>query len=100
VPCGKVNKDVLAGFVALALVGLVLGLRFRFPAVLAGSCLLACSIAIFASFSGWSIGKTVGWLAGLLFTLQIGYGLGLWLSTGLAKLIARCNRDNRLDPGR
>jgi hypothetical protein len=77
-----------------------LGLRFRTPALLAASFLLACGNLLFGSFSGWPFGATAGQLAGLLVTLQICYGLGVWLSTRLVSLFGRYGRHSPLDRGK
>jgi uncharacterized membrane protein YedE/YeeE len=77
---GKVDKDVLVGFGAVAATGLLLGLRFRFPALLAASYLLACAAGVIGVLSGWPFVTTFGRLAALLVTLQICFVLGLWLN--------------------
>ena len=81
-PSRKVDKDVLVGFAAVAATGLLLGLRFSFPAVLAASYLLACA--------AWVIGAlSVTTIVALLVTLQVCYVLGLWMSGAVTRLIGR-----------
>jgi hypothetical protein len=71
---------VLVGFAAVAATGLLLGLRFSFPAVLTASYLFACAAGVIGALSGWSFVTIFGRLAALLVTLQICFVLGLWLS--------------------
>jgi hypothetical protein len=77
-----VNKDVLVGFAAVAATGLLLGLRFSFPALLAASYLLACGAGVIGTLS-------VTTIAALLVTLQVCYLLGLCMSGAVTRLIGR-----------
>ena len=69
---------------ATSLAGLILGLRFRWPALFAASVLLAICGALLGPFSGWAFAEVVKILAVTIIALQFGYGGGValaWLVT-------------------
>ncbi len=59
--------------------GLVLGLRYRVPAVLVASAAYTLASITVAPFAGWSLWATLAVVFGGAFALQCGYLVGLGL---------------------
>lgn len=65
--------------------GLLLGLRYRVPAVLAASAAFALLSIAIAPFAGWSPWATLAVALGGAFTLQCGYLAGLMMMCAAAR---------------
>ncbi len=66
---------------AAAIAGLVIGLRFRAPALLAGAAALTCGTISVALHFEWSFLRTIAVVFQLLAVHQVAYLIGLLVSS-------------------
>jgi hypothetical protein len=71
--------------VAVALAGLLLGMRFRVPALLAASALLVGAVVVAGVTSGRAFSTIAGRAAALTIELQLCYAAGLFMATVLCR---------------
>lgn len=84
---------MLWAFVAAAIVGVAIGLRFRVPLLLVSAILISVATLAFAVYSGWPVVSTITAIFGLLAVQQVSYLIGLVASSHLAP-----TRDGRTNP--
>jgi hypothetical protein len=73
--------ELVGASVVAAIAGLVIGLRFRAPALLAGAVVFTCGTLAAALFLDWSIAHTIMVLFLLLAVHQGAYLIGLAASS-------------------
>lgn len=76
-------------YVAIAVVGFLMGLMFKVPFIIACSVLLTAAISIFAIAGDWPLLSTFGTIAMSLITLQASYLLGVTASVACQRLRLR-----------
>lgn len=76
-------------YVAIAVVGFLMGLMFKVPFVIACSVLLTVAIAAFAVAGDWPLLSTFGTIAASLFALQASYLLGVTASFACHRMRVR-----------
>lgn len=74
------GTDLLWACLAAAGSGLVIGLRFRVPLLLAAATVLSSATLAVAVYDGWSVARTIGVLFLLLALQQVFYLVGLFMS--------------------
>jgi hydrogenase/urease accessory protein HupE len=82
---------MLWAFTAAGTVGLLLGLRFRMPSVLAASVIILVGAMVAAPVAGLPLWTALAAAFGALFALQSGYlvGLALWSASSHAGWLPR-----------
>jgi len=73
-------------YVSAAGLGLMFGLRFRVPAVIAASAVLVVTGVAAGPLLGWSLGSALVAAFGAAFVLQCGYFAGLLLMCAFTRI--------------
>lgn len=83
---------MLGALVATGGLGLLLGLRYRIPAALAASVVVAVVVGMVALVTGASAWAVLAGAAGAAIALQLGYLCGLLLAFATASRASRSRR--------
>lgn len=75
--------------IAVGFLGLLIGCRFRIPALVLVNTIIVFTISIASVIEGWSVAKTVLWLLTFLTVASVAYLLGLSLLKVFSNLSAR-----------
>lgn len=80
--------------IAVGFLGLLIGCRFRIPALVLVNTIIVCTISVAGIVEGWSIAKTVLLLFTFLTVASVAYLLGLSLFKIFSSLSARRNQNS------